>query len=193
MEQREMDKILGKAEVLIEALPYIQKFNRKIIVVKYGGSAMSNEELQKNVVKDVTLLKLVGFKPIIVHGGGKEISRWVGKVGKEAKFVNGLRVTDEETMEIAEMVLNKVNKNLVRMVEELGVKAIGISGKDAGLLQCTKKCPRHCSLQEQRLHINRNLRIRSLGKSDQRKRGSDRKGHRRHLREEPVPIQMLLL
>ncbi len=139
MEQKEMDKILGKAEVLIEALPYIQKFNRKIIVVKYGGSAMSNEELQKNVIKDVTLLKLVGFKPIIVHGGGKEISRWVGKVGKEAKFVNGLRVTDEETMEIAEMVLNKVNKNLVRMVEELGVKAVGISGKDAGLLQCDKK------------------------------------------------------
>ena len=135
MEQKEMDKILGKAEVLIEALPYIQKFNRKIIVVKYGGSAMSNEELQKNVIKDVTLLKLVGFKPIIVHGGGKEISRWVGKVGKEAKFVNGLRVTDEETMEIAEMV----NKNLVRMVEELGVKAVGISGKDARLLQCDKK------------------------------------------------------
>ena len=97
-----MDKILGKAEVLIEALPYIQKFNRKIIVVKYGGSAMSDEELQRNVIKDVTLLKLVGFKPIIVHGGGKEISRWVGKVGKEARFVNGLRVTDEETMEIAE-------------------------------------------------------------------------------------------
>lgn len=141
MEQKEMDKILGKAEVLIEALPYIQKFNRKIIVVKYGGSAMSDEELQRNVIKDVTLLKLVGFKPIIVHGGGKEISRWVGKVGREAQFVNGLRVTDAETMEIAEMVLNKVNKNLVRMVEELGVRAVGISGKDAGLLQCTKKCP----------------------------------------------------
>ncbi|MDD6812235.1 MAG: acetylglutamate kinase [Lachnospiraceae bacterium] len=139
MEQKEMNRVLEKAEVLIEALPYIQKFNRKIIVVKYGGSAMSNEELQKNVIKDVTLLKLVGFKPIIVHGGGKEISRWVGKVGKEAQFVNGLRVTDDETMEIAEMVLNKVNKNLVRMVEELGVKAVGISGKDGGLLQCDKK------------------------------------------------------
>ncbi|MBO5209911.1 MAG: acetylglutamate kinase [Lachnospiraceae bacterium] len=139
IEQKEMNQVMGKAEVLIEALPYIQKFNRKIIVVKYGGSAMSNEELQKNVIKDVTLLKLVGFKPIIVHGGGKEISRWVGKVGKEAQFVNGLRVTDEETMEIAEMVLNKVNKNLVRMVEELGVKAVGISGKDGGLLQVDKK------------------------------------------------------
>ena len=137
--EKDMEQVLRKAEVLIEALPYIQKFNRKIIVVKYGGSAMSNEELQKNVIKDVTLLKLVGFKPIIVHGGGKEISRWVGKVGKEAKFINGLRVTDEETMEIAEMVLNKVNKQLVTMVEELGVKAVGISGKDGGLLQVEKK------------------------------------------------------
>ena len=135
---KDMTEVLKKAEVLIEALPYIQKFNRKIIVVKYGGSAMSNEELQKNVIKDVTLLKLVGFKPIIVHGGGKEISRWVGKVGKEPQFVNGLRVTDGETMEIAEMVLSKVNKDLVAMVQELGVKAVGISGKDGGLLTVEK-------------------------------------------------------
>lgn len=138
MEQN-MQKVLKKAEVLIEALPYIQKFNGKIIVVKYGGSAMSNEELQRNVIKDVTLLKLVGFKPIIVHGGGKEISRWVEKTGKESKFVNGLRVTDEETMEIAEMVLGRVNKRLVSMVEELGVKAVGLSGKDGQLLQVEKK------------------------------------------------------
>ncbi len=136
---KDMQEVLKKAEVLIEALPYIQKFNRKIIVVKYGGSAMSNEELQKNVIKDVTLLKLVGFKPIIVHGGGKEISRWVGKVGKEARFVNGLRVTDDETMEIAEMVLGKVNKSLVSMVQELGVSAVGVSGKDGGLLNVEKK------------------------------------------------------
>ena len=134
-----MQKYLDKAEVLIEALPYIQRFNRKIIVVKYGGSAMIDEELQQNVIKDVTLLKLTGFKPIIVHGGGKEISRWVGKVGMEPKFINGLRVTDEDTMEVAEMVLNKVNKNLVRMVEELGVRAIGISGKDGALLKVEKK------------------------------------------------------
>ena len=100
---------------------------------------MSNPELQRNVIKDVTLLKLVGFKPIIVHGGGKEISRWIGKVGKEPQFVNGLRVTDDETMEIAEMVLGKVNKSLVTMVQELGVKAVGISGKDGGLLKCQKK------------------------------------------------------
>ena len=137
--EKDMEKVLQKAEVLIEALPYIQRFNRKIIVVKYGGSAMSNAELQKNVIKDVTLLKLVGFKPIIVHGGGKEISRWVGKVGKESTFVGGLRVTDGETMEIAEMVLNKVNKDLVTMVQELGVKAVGVSGKDGGLLQVEKK------------------------------------------------------
>ncbi|MBQ8946267.1 MAG: acetylglutamate kinase [Lachnospiraceae bacterium] len=141
MENKEMSRIMAKAEVLIEALPYIQQFNRKIIVVKYGGSAMANEELQRNVIEDVTLLKLVGFKPIIVHGGGKEISRWVDKAGMEARFVNGLRVTDEATMEIAEMVLGKVNKNLVRMVEELGVRAVGISGKDGGLLRVKKRMP----------------------------------------------------
>ena len=136
---KDMQNGLKKAEILIEALPYIQKFNRKIIVVKYGGSAMNNEELQKNVIQDVTLLKLVGFKPIIVHGGGKAISKWVGKVGKQAEFVNGLRVTDEETMEIAEMVLGRINKQLVTMVESLGVKAVGISGKDSGLLHVHKK------------------------------------------------------
>ena len=130
---------MQKAEVLIEALPYIQRFNRKIIVVKYGGSAMIDEALKRQVIQDVVLLKLVGFKPIIVHGGGKEISRWVGKAGLEPQFVNGLRVTDEPTMEIAEMVLNKVNKNLVQMVNELGVKAAGISGKDGMMLKCSKK------------------------------------------------------
>ena len=132
-------KYLDKAAVLIEALPYIQRFNRKIIVVKYGGSAMIDEELQKHVIEDVVLLKLVGFKPILVHGGGKEISRWVGKVGMEPRFVNGLRVTDADTMEVAEMVLNKVNKTLVSMVQSLGVKAVGISGKDGGLLHVEKK------------------------------------------------------
>ncbi len=139
MEEKAMQEILQKAEVLIEALPYIQRFNRKIIVVKYGGSAMVDEELKKSVIQDVTLLKLVGFKPIIVHGGGKEISKWVGKVGMEPEFINGLRKTDEATMEIAEMVLGKVNKSLVQMVEELGVNAIGISGKDGGLLKVDRK------------------------------------------------------
>lgn len=132
-------KFLEKAEVLIEALPYIQRFNRKIIVIKYGGSAMIDETLKQDVIADCVLLKLVGFKPIIVHGGGKEISRWVGKVGMEPKFVGGLRVTDADTMEVAEMVLNKVNKELVTMVQRLGVKAVGISGKDGGLLTVDKK------------------------------------------------------
>ncbi len=136
----EMDPIImQKAATLIEALPYIQRFNRKIIVVKYGGSAMVDEELKRQVIQDVVLLKLTGFKPIIVHGGGKEISRWVGKVGMEPRFINGLRVTDEPTMEIAEMVLNKVNKSLVQLVNELGVKAVGVSGKDGMMLKCKKR------------------------------------------------------
>ncbi len=131
--------ILEKAEVLIEALPYIQRFNRKIVVVKYGGSAMLDETLKENVIKDVVLLKLVGFKPIIVHGGGKEISRWVSRVGMEPRFVGGLRVTDAQTMEIAEMVLARVNKELVSYVASLGVKAVGVCGKDGSLLTCKKK------------------------------------------------------
>lgn len=139
MEENSIQEIMQKAEVLIEALPYIQRFNRKIIVVKYGGSAMVDENLKKSVIQDVTLLKLVGFKPIIVHGGGKEISKWVGKVGMEPVFVNGLRKTDADTMEVAEMVLNKVNKSLVKLVQELGVNAAGISGKDGGLLKVEKK------------------------------------------------------
>lgn len=130
---------LDKAEVLIEALPYIQRFNRKIVVVKYGGSAMVDDELKKNVIQDVVLLKLVGFKPIIVHGGGKEISRWVEKVGMEPRFINGLRVTDADTMEVAEMVLGKVNKELVTLVQSLGIKAVGISGKDGGLLKVDRR------------------------------------------------------
>lgn len=139
MVNKDMQKYLEKAEVLIEALPYIQRFNRRIIVVKYGGSAMVDDQLKEHVIQDVTLLKLVGFKPIIVHGGGKEISRWVGKVGMEPQFVNGLRVTDEATMELAEMVLGKVNKGLVQLVESLGVRAIGLSGKDGKLLSVSKK------------------------------------------------------
>ena len=139
MRKEEMQTVMKKAEILIEALPYIQRFNRKIIVIKYGGSAMLDDHLKKQVIQDVTLLKLVGFKPIIVHGGGKEISTWVKRAGMEPRFVNGLRVTDQPTMDIAEMVLNKVNKSLVTMVESLGVKACGISGKDGNLLNVEKK------------------------------------------------------
>lgn len=134
-----MEQIAIKANTLIEALPYIQQFNNKKVVVKYGGSAMIDEHLQGNVIKDVALLKLIGMKPIIVHGGGKDISKWISKVGKETKFVEGLRVTDEETMEIAEMVLSRVNKFLVQKIEQLGVKAVGISGKDGATLKVEKK------------------------------------------------------
>ena len=112
-----LNDVLIKAETLIEALPYIRDFNNKKVVVKYGGSAMLDEKLQQSVIKDVALLKLVGMKPIIVHGGGKEISKWVRLMGKEPEFVEGLRVTDDDTMEVAEMVLNKVNKHLVQMME----------------------------------------------------------------------------
>ena len=134
-----LNDVLIKAETLIEALPYIRDFNNKKVVVKYGGSAMLDEKLQQSVIKDVALLKLVGMKPIIVHGGGKEISKWVRLMGKEPEFVEGLRVTDDDTMEVAEMVLNKVNKHLVQMMEKLGVRAAGISGKDGGTLRCDKK------------------------------------------------------
>ncbi|MBD9001986.1 MAG: acetylglutamate kinase [Coprococcus catus] len=127
------------AEILVEALPWIKNITGKTVVIKYGGSAMVDEKLRADVMSDIVLLKIVGVNPVIVHGGGKEISRWVNKVGMEARFVNGLRVTDAPTMEIAEMVLNKVNKSLVQMVQELGVKAVGISGKDGGLLKVKKK------------------------------------------------------
>ena len=136
---KNMQESMEKANVLIEALPYIQRFNRKTIVIKYGGSAMADEELKQHVIQDVTLLKLVGFKPIIVHGGGKAISKWVKKAGMVPEFVNGLRKTDAATMEVAEMVLNRVNKSLVQMVQALGVNAVGISGKDGGLLKVEKK------------------------------------------------------
>ena len=134
-----LNKIMIKAETLIEALPYIRRFNNKKVVVKYGGSAMLDPDLQMNVIKDVALLKLVGMQPIIVHGGGKEISKWVGYMGHESRFVQGLRVTDAETLEVAEMVLNKVNKNLVQMIEQLGVKAAGICGKDGGTIMVEKR------------------------------------------------------
>lgn len=134
-----MEEVLLKANTLLEALPYIQRFRGSTIVVKYGGSAMLDEKLKYNVIKDVALLKLIGMKPIIVHGGGKEINKWVRLSGKEPQFVNGLRVTDKETMEIAEMVLYKVNKGLVAMMEKLGLPAVGLCGKDSSMLKVEKK------------------------------------------------------
>ena len=138
-ESKNVDQAIGKAQTLIEALPYIRMFYNKIVVVKYGGSAMLDEELKKNVIQDVALLRLVGMHPVIVHGGGKEISKWVTMMGKEPEFVNGLRVTDADTMNVAEMVLNRVNKSLVQFLEENGVKAVGLTGKDGGMLRVEKK------------------------------------------------------
>ncbi|MGN0708693.1 MAG: acetylglutamate kinase [Anaerovoracaceae bacterium] len=132
---------IDKASVLVEALPYIQRFNGQIAVIKYGGSAMTDETLKQSVIQDAVLLKLVGIKPVIVHGGGKEITKWMEKTGVEAQFYDGLRVTDRDTLDIAEMVLGKVNKELVSMVENLGVKAIGVSGKDGNLLTVEKYMP----------------------------------------------------
>lgn len=134
-----MQKYLEKANVLIEALPYIRKFNSKIILIKYGGSAMENEELKHCVMQDIALLKLVGLKPIIVHGGGKDISAMCEKLGVKSEFKNGLRVSDKATTEVASMVLNHINKNLVHSLQNLGVKAIGLCGKDGALLECVKK------------------------------------------------------
>ena len=135
----QIDAVIAKAQTLIEALPYIKRFNGTKIVVKYGGSAMLDEDLKFHVIQDVALLKLVGMKPIIVHGGGKEISKYLSRLGIESRFENGLRVTDEQTLEVAEMVLSKVNKSLVTLMSEVGLRAIGISGKDADLLQVKKK------------------------------------------------------
>lgn len=141
IDRQDVERSIEKGHVLIEALPYIQRFNRKIIVVKYGGSAMLDEAFMKSVIKDITLLKLVGFKPIIVHGGGNAINQMADRLGMESEFIDGLRVTDADTLDVAEMVLNKVNKQLVQMVGSLGVRAIGISGKDGGLLKVKRKKP----------------------------------------------------
>lgn len=134
-----MQEYLQKAHILIEALPYIRKFASKIVLIKYGGSAMENEELKHCVMQDIALLKLVGLKPVIVHGGGKDISKLCENLGVKSEFKNGLRISDQETTKIAEMALLQINKNLVQNLECLGVKAIGICGKDAGLLHCVKK------------------------------------------------------
>ena len=129
-----------RAEILTQALPYIQKYHNKIIVIKYGGNAMISEELKMQVMEDIVLLSLIGVKPVLVHGGGPEISEMLKKVGKESKFVDGLRVTDKETAEIVQMVLaGKINKHLVNILGEFGGSAIGISGIDAHLIEAEVK------------------------------------------------------
>ncbi|MDY4104456.1 MAG: acetylglutamate kinase, partial [Oscillospiraceae bacterium] len=127
-----------RAQVLVEALPYIQHYYNKIIVVKYGGNAMISPDLQKAVMDDIVLLSLIGIKVVLVHGGGPEINDMLRRVGKESKFVDGLRVTDEETIEIVQMVLaGKVNKKLVNLLQNTGGRAIGLSGMDGHMIEAT--------------------------------------------------------
>ena len=131
---------MERAEVLTQALPYIKKYSGKIVVIKYGGNAMVNEELKQQVMEDVTLLWLIGVKVVLVHGGGPEISETMKRLGKQAQFVNGLRVTDKETVDIVQMVLaGKVNKTLVNLLQMKGGHAVGVSGIDGGILEATMK------------------------------------------------------
>lgn len=129
-----------RAEVLTQALPYIKKYSGKIVVVKYGGNAMINEQLKQQVMEDITLLWLIGVKVVLVHGGGPEISETMKKLGKQAQFVNGLRVTDKETVDIVQMVLaGKVNKTLVNLLQMKGGHAVGVSGIDGGIIEAAMK------------------------------------------------------
>ncbi len=137
--ERSIEKLIGKAEILVEALPYIQKFYGKTVVIKYGGNAMINEDLKNRVMEDITLLKYIGIHPVVVHGGGPDISAALTKNGVQSEFINGLRVTDAETMAIAQMVLiGKTNKEIVSLLGTKGGKGLGISGIDGNLLTCEK-------------------------------------------------------
>lgn len=131
-----------KANILMEALPYIKEFSGETVVIKYGGAAMVDEEIKQAVMQDIALMKLIGMRPVIVHGGGPEINQMLKAVGKESVFKNGLRVTDEETVEVAEMVLaGKVNKSIVQLLEKQGIAAAGLCGKDGNTMLCTKNMP----------------------------------------------------
>lgn len=134
-----MESIIKKAGILIEALPYIQKLSGKTIVIKYGGNAMINDDLKNSVMEDITLLKYIGVNPVIVHGGGPDINRTLDKFDIKSKFINGLRVTDAATMEVAQMVLvGKTNKEIVSLLNKKGGKAIGLSGIDGNLIECER-------------------------------------------------------
>ncbi len=135
-----MDDLISRAEILIEALPYMQKFEGAKIVVKYGGNAMINEDLKNSVMDDIILLKYIGLKPIVVHGGGPDISAALTKSGIESKFINGLRYTDKATMDIAQQVLiGKTNKEIVSLLNTKGGRAVGISGIDASFIECKRQ------------------------------------------------------
>ena len=137
-----MKSIINKAEILTEALPYIKKFSGITVVIKYGGAALVNEEIKSTIIKDIALMKFVGFKPVVVHGGGKDINKALERVGIEPQFKDGLRVTDEETMEVVQEVLvGKVNKSLVPELCLQGINAVGVCGKDSGFMKVKKATP----------------------------------------------------
>jgi len=134
----DLQESIFKADVLIEALKYIKQFYGKTIVIKYGGNAMIDEKLKEKVILDIVLMKYVGMNPVVIHGGGPEITEVMEKMGKKSEFIKGLRVTDAETMEIVEMVLGRINKGLVALINQHGAKAVGLSGKDGGLITAEK-------------------------------------------------------
>ena len=137
-----MEDYLAKATTLVEAMPYIKEFAGAIVVIKYGGAAMINESIKASVMEDIALMKLVGMKPVIVHGGGPEINQMLDSIGKKSEFRGGLRVTDEETVNIVEMVLaGKVNKSIVQLLQKQGITAAGLCGKDGDMLMCEKNMP----------------------------------------------------
>ena len=141
-EDSSVEQIIKKADVLIEALPYIKTFANKTFVIKFGGSILEDSELKESILLDIVLLKYIGVQPVIIHGGGNEITKLMEKVNKQPEFVNGLRVTDQETMELTEMALvGKINKDLVGLFNKLGGKAVGFSGKDGDLLVAEKSSP----------------------------------------------------
>ena len=135
-----MQELIKKAGILIEALPYIQKFSGKTVVIKYGGNAMINEDLKNRVMEDITLLKFIGLNPIVVHGGGPDISKALHDKGVQSRFINGLRVTDKATVDVAQQVLiGKTNKEIVKLLNTKGGRAIGISGLDGSFIECEKQ------------------------------------------------------
>lgn len=135
-----METLIKKAQILIDALPYMQKFSGKTVVVKYGGNAMINEDLKNSVIEDIILLKFIGLNPVVVHGGGPDISKALSEKGVESKFINGLRVTDEDTVKVAqEVLIGKTNKEIVALINKHGGRAVGLSGIDASLIECEKQ------------------------------------------------------
>ncbi|MFP5211751.1 MAG: acetylglutamate kinase, partial [Acidobacteriota bacterium] len=131
--------MVEKANILVEALPYIRRFNQKTVVIKYGGNAMVAEDLKESFAKDIVLMKYIGINPVVVHGGGPQIGQMLKRVGKQSDFYAGMRITDEETMDIVEMVLaGKVNKEIVSLINRHGGQAVGLSGKDGHLIQARK-------------------------------------------------------